>query len=117
MPNEDIISNNFDVNPTGLEEDIGHNLYDVTSCQFYDNECESKSIHDPNNEHIKREITIHNKHDKDDIARAATTYKARNFWSIPTTAKKYDTKKHLFKSIQVGATKEHLPQNANSTNI
>ena len=33
----------------GLEEDIGQNHYDVTSCQFYDKECVTKIIIEPNN--------------------------------------------------------------------
>ena len=76
--NEETISNNSDVNPTGLEEDIGHNLHDVTSCQVYDNKCESKIIHEPNNAHIKRAIMVQNKHDKNDIDKTTTTYRARD---------------------------------------
>ena len=116
ISNEETISNNSDVNPTGLEEDIGHNLHDVTSCQVYDNDCESNSIYEPNNAHIKREITFHIKHGKDDITTTATTYGVRKCWSIPTTAKKHDTKQHLLKRIRVRSTKEHLSQNTKSNN-
>ena len=34
----------------GLEEDIGQNHHNVTSCQFYDKECVTKSILEPNND-------------------------------------------------------------------
>ena len=76
ISNEETISNNSDVNPTGLEEDIRHNLHNVTSCQVYDNECTTKSIHEPNNAHIKRAIMVQNKHDKDDIDKTARNYRA-----------------------------------------
>ena len=47
--NEEIISNNSDATPYGLEKDIGNYPYNVTSCQVYDNECITTSIPDPNN--------------------------------------------------------------------
>ena len=58
ISNEEIISNNSDVNPTGLEEDSGHTLHDVTTCQVYDAECKTKIIPEPNNAHIKRAIMV-----------------------------------------------------------
>ena len=59
---------------------------------------------------------VQKKHDKNDINKTATTYRARKFCSIHTTAKINDTKHHLFQHIRVGATNENLPQNANLNN-
>ena len=47
--NEEIISNNSDATPYGLEKDIGNYPHNVISCQVYDNECITTSIPDPNN--------------------------------------------------------------------
>ena len=58
ISNEEIISNNSDVNSTGLEEDSGHTLHDVTTCPVYDTECTTKNIPEPNNANIKRAIMV-----------------------------------------------------------
>ena len=61
ISNEETISNNYDINPTVLEEDIGHILHDIISFQVYDIECKCKRIDEPNNAHIKSAITFQNK--------------------------------------------------------
>ena len=49
ISNKETISNNSAVTIYELEEDIGKNHHDVTSCQVYDKESETTSITEPNN--------------------------------------------------------------------